>query len=285
LVLVDDDHRARAHGADRLRVFRRLGTDGRASRRGLVAFRETQLHRRSIGYGLYFGNLVLLPLWLQTDIGYTATDAGLVMAPVGLFAILLSPVTGKFMPRTDPRKIATAAFCVFALCFWMRSLYTTGVDTWSLTLPTLVQGIAMAGFFIPLVSIALSGLPGHRIAAASGLSNFVRIMCGGIGTSIFTTAWDHRTSFHHAQLTERASALDPTFVQSMSQVGATTGFDTSQQYALFDRLVSQQAAQLAVNDLFYVSAAIFIVLIALIWITRPEHAGGADAGAAASAAH
>jgi MFS transporter, DHA2 family, multidrug resistance protein len=239
----------------------------------------------SIGYGLYFGNLVLLPLWLQTDIGYTATDAGLVMAPVGLFAILLSPVTGKFMPRTDPRKIATAAFCVFALCFWMRSLYTTGVDTWSLTLPTLVQGIAMAGFFIPLVSIALSGLPGHRIAAASGLSNFVRIMCGGIGTSIFTTAWDHRTSFHHAQLTERASALDPTFVQSMSQVGATTGFDTSQQYALFDRLVSQQAAQLAVNDLFYVSAAIFIVLIALIWITRPEHAGGADAGAAASAAH
>jgi MFS transporter, DHA2 family, multidrug resistance protein len=239
----------------------------------------------SIGYGLYFGNLVLLPLWLQTDIGYTATDAGLVMAPVGLFAILLSPVTGKFMPRTDPRKIATAAFCVFALCFWMRSLYTTGVDTWSLTLPTLVQGIAMAGFFIPLVSIALSGLPGHRIAAASGLSNFVRIMCGGIGTSIFTTAWDHRTSFHHAQLTERASALDTTFVQSMSQVGATTGFDTSQQYALFDRLVSQQAAQLAVNDLFYVSAAIFIVLIALIWITRPEHAGGADAGAAASAAH
>jgi len=120
----------------------------------------------SVGYGLYFGNLVLLPLWLQTYIGYTATDAGLVMAPVGLFAILLSPVTGKFLPRTDPRKIATAAFVVFALCFWMRSRYTTGVDTWSLAMPTLVQGIAMAGFFIPLVSITLSGLPGHRIAAA-----------------------------------------------------------------------------------------------------------------------
>jgi MFS transporter, DHA2 family, multidrug resistance protein len=239
----------------------------------------------SIGYGLYFGNLVLLPLWLQTDIGYTATDAGLVLAPVGVFAVLLSPITGKFLPRTDPRKIATAAFCVFALCFWMRSRYTTGVDTWSLTLPTLVQGIAMAGFFIPLVSITLSGLPGHRIPAASGLSNFVRIVCGGVGTSIFTTAWDHRTSFHHAQLTERASALDPTFTQSLSQTGAATGLDTSQQYALFDRLVTQQAAQLAVNDLFYLSAVIFIVLIALIWITRPERAGAGDAGAAASAAH
>ncbi|HTI18455.1 MAG TPA: DHA2 family efflux MFS transporter permease subunit [Trinickia sp.] len=238
----------------------------------------------SIGYGLYFGNLVLLPLWLQTDLGYTATDAGLVLAPVGLFAILLSPITGRFMPYTDPRKIATAAFCVFALCFWMRSRYTTGVDTWALTLPTLVQGIAMAGFFIPLVSITLSGLPGPRIPAASGLSNFVRIVCGGVGTSIFTTAWDHRTSFHHAQLTERASALDPTFTQSMAQVGATTGLNTSQQYALFDRMVTQQAAQLAVNDLFYVSAVIFVVLISLIWITRPERAGG-SADAAASAAH
>ncbi|GLU34836.1 DHA2 family efflux MFS transporter permease subunit [Trinickia caryophylli] len=239
----------------------------------------------SIGYGLYFGNLVLLPLWLQTDLGYTATDAGLVMAPVGVFAILLSPVTGKFLPRTDPRKIATAAFLVFALCFWMRSRYTTGVDTWSLALPTLVQGIGMAGFFIPLVSITLSGLPGNRIAAASGLSNFVRIMCGGIGTSIFTTAWDHRTIFHHAQLTERASAFDPTFNQSLAQMGATTGLDMSQRYGLFDRLVSQQAAQLGVNDLFYLSSLVFVVLIALIWITRPERAGGGDSSAAASAAH
>ncbi|RKP52271.1 DHA2 family efflux MFS transporter permease subunit [Trinickia fusca] len=238
----------------------------------------------SIGYGLYFGNLVLLPLWLQTNIGYTATDAGLVMAPVGVFAVLLSPVTGKLLPRTDPRKIATAAFAVFALCFWMRSRYTTGVDTWSLAVPTLIQGIAMAGFFIPLVSITLSGLPGQRIPAASGLSNFVRIMCGGIGTSIFTTAWDHRTSFHHAQLTERASALDPTFGQSMAQLGAT-GLDASQRYSMFDRLVTQQAAQLGVNDLFYLSSVIFIVLIALIWITRPERAGASDAGAAASAAH
>jgi len=74
----------------------------------------------AVGYGLYFGNLVLLPLWLQTTIGYTATDAGLVLAPVGVFAIMLSPVTGKFLPKTDPRWIATVAFLIFALCFWMR---------------------------------------------------------------------------------------------------------------------------------------------------------------------
>jgi DHA2 family multidrug resistance protein len=237
----------------------------------------------SIGYGLYFGNLVLLPLWLQTDLGYTATNAGLVMAPVGLFAVLLSPITGKILPRTDPRYIATASFLVFALCFWMRSRYTTGVDTSSLLLPTLIQGIGMAGFFIPLVSITLSGLPGNRIPAASGLSNFVRIMCGGIGTSIFQTGWDHRTILHHAQLTAQANPYNPVFDQSIRQMGAA-GLSQPQAYGLFNNMVSQQAAQLGVNDLFFISAGVFVALIALIWITRPERAGG-DAGAAAAAAH
>lgn len=238
----------------------------------------------SVGYGLYFGNLVLLPLWLQTQIGYTATDAGLVMAPVGFFAILLSPLTGKFLSRTDPRYIATAAFLTFALCFWMRSRYTTGVDEWSLMAPTFVQGIAMAGFFIPLVSITLSGLPGHRIPAASGPSNFVRIMCGGIGTSIFQTAWDHRNNFHHAQLVEQANPYNPTFNQAVTQMGQL-GFTRDQAHGLINNMATQQAAQLGVNDLFYISAAIFVLLIALIWITKPERAGGGDSSAAASAAH
>ncbi|MGV4689389.1 DHA2 family efflux MFS transporter permease subunit [Burkholderia pseudomallei] len=238
----------------------------------------------SVGYGLYFGNLVLLPLWLQTQIGYTATDAGLVMAPVGFFAILLSPLTGKFLSRTDPRYIATAAFLTFALCFWMRSRYTTGVDEWSLMAPTFVQGIAMAGFFIPLVSITLSGLPGPRIPAASGLSNFVRIMCGGIGTSIFQTAWDHRNNFHHAQLVEQANPYNPTFKQAVTQMGQL-GFTRDQAHGLINNMATQQAAQLGVNDLFYISAAIFVLLIALIWITKPERAGGGDSSAAASAAH
>jgi DHA2 family multidrug resistance protein len=238
----------------------------------------------AVGYGLYFGNLVLLPLWLQTDIGYTATDAGLVLAPVGVFAIILSPVTGKILPRTDPRYISTASFLIFALVFWMRSRYTTGVDTYSLMLPTLIQGIGMAGFFIPLVSITLSGLPGNRIPAASGLSNFVRIMCGGIGTSIFETAWDHRSILHHAQLNEHVNMYNPTFDHSVTQMGGV-GLSQPQAYGLINSMTTQQAAQLGVNDLFYVSAGIFVALIALIWITKPERAGRGDASAAASAAH
>jgi DHA2 family multidrug resistance protein len=111
----------------------------------------------------------------------------------------------------------------------------------------------------------------------------VRIMCGGIGTSIFQTAWDHRTILHHARLSAQANLYNPVFDQSIRQMGAA-GFSQPQAYGLFNNMVTQQAAQLGVNDLFYVSAGIFVALIALIWITKPERAGG-DAGAAAAAAH
>lgn len=238
----------------------------------------------SVGYGLYFGNLVLLPLWLQTDLGYTATQAGLVLAPVGFFAVLLMPLTGRYLPRTDPRYIATAAFLVFALCFWMRSRYTTGVDQWSLMLPTFIQGIGMAGFFVPLVSLTLVGLTPDRIPAASGLSNFVRIMCGGIGTSIFETAWDHRTAFHHARLTEPMGANNPVLTQTLHQA-QNLGLNSQQASGLVNSVINQQAAQLGVNDLFYLSSLIFVGLIALIWITKPERGGSASSKEAAAAAH
>ncbi|RKP50245.1 DHA2 family efflux MFS transporter permease subunit [Pararobbsia silviterrae] len=236
----------------------------------------------SIGYGLYFGNLVLIPLWLQTTLAYTATKAGLVMAPVGLFAILLSPLTGKFLPKTDPRYIATASFLIFALVFWLRSLYTTNVNTYWLVMPTLLQGVGMAGFFIPLVSLTLNGLPGNKIAAASGLSNFVRIMCGGIGSSIFTTAWDRRATLHHAQLMEQATPYNPVFMQQVQQFQQHG--DNAVGYLWFNNSVSQQAAMLGVNDLFWLSSAIFVALIALIWITKPERSTP-ESAAAASAAH
>ena len=137
----------------------------------------------------------------------------------------------------------------------------------------------MAVFFIPLVSITLSGLPGNRIPAASGLSNFVRIMFGGIGSSVFTTAWDHRSIMHHAQLTEQANLYNPVFGQSVDQL-QNLGMNTQAAYGSFNLALSQQAATLGVNDMFYLSSGIFVALISLIWITKPERTGG-DAGAAA----
>lgn len=92
----------------------------------------------SVAYGLFFGSLVILPLWLQTIVGYTATDAGIVMAPVGIFAILLSPVIGRNLPRMDARWVATTAFITFGIVSLMRAGFTTQVDTRTLMIPTLM---------------------------------------------------------------------------------------------------------------------------------------------------
>ncbi|MEY4415935.1 MAG: hypothetical protein RIQ53_3228, partial [Pseudomonadota bacterium] len=91
----------------------------------------------SVAYGLFFGNIVLLPMWLQQWMGYTATWAGMAMAPVGLLAILLTPLVGKKVAEWDPRRMATGAFLLFALVLWMRSRFTTGNDFTSILIPTL----------------------------------------------------------------------------------------------------------------------------------------------------
>ena len=110
----------------------------------------------------------------------------------------------------------------------------------TLIIPTVLQGAAVACFFIPLVTITLSGLPPSRIPSASGVSNFVRIMAGGFGTSISTTLWENRAAMHHAHLAESISAGNPATAQALSSLQAS-GFDGAQSLAMLDRLVNVQS--------------------------------------------
>ncbi len=112
----------------------------------------------SVVYGVFFGTVVLLPLWMQSTLGYTATDAGIASAPVGILAIILSPIVGKLLAKHDPRHIVTFSFLVFALISYMRAGFNTEVDINTIMLPTFIQGAAMATFFIPLTTLTLSGL-------------------------------------------------------------------------------------------------------------------------------
>jgi len=237
----------------------------------------------SVAYALFFGNIVLLPLWLQQFMGYTATDAGMIMAPVGLMAILLSPVVGRTIGKIDPRKFVTFAFLVFALVLWMRSHFSTQADFGTLMVPTIIQGVAMAFFFIPLSTITLSGLPPEQIPSASGLSNFARITAGAFGTSLATTLWEDRAALHHAHLAESINAANPAAQAAMSGLSAS-GLNPEQVLAQINLMVNQQAFTLAADDIFYVSALMFLLLIPLVWVSRPKQVSqGADV--AASAAH
>lgn len=234
----------------------------------------------SVAYGLFFGSLVILPLWLQTTVGYTATEAGKIMAPVGILAILLSPVVGKLLPRIDPRYVATCAFLIFALVFWLRSHFTPEVDTRALMVPTVIQGAAMAMFFIPLTAIILSGQPPDKIPAAAGLSNFVRIMFGGIGTSLTSTLWDNRSALHHARLAEHTGPHNPAFSAALDTLTAQ-GMSQQAALATLERRLSVEANTMGATDIFWMSSLTFLVLIALVWVTRPlKSAAPADAGGA-----
>ena len=236
----------------------------------------------SIGYGLFFGNVVLLPLWLQQYMGYTATQAGMVLAPVGVMALLLSPVVGKTLHKVDPRHYAAFSFVVFMVVLWMRSRFNTQADFGTIIVPTIIQGVAMAFFFIPLMTITLSGLSHDKIPAASGLSNFVRITAGSFGTSIATTVWQDRAAMHHAQLSEYVSQGSDAARNALSGL-AGAGLSPGQALSAINRMVDQQAYMLAANDVFYASALIFVLLVPLIYLTRraPIGAGSSDAAAGA----
>jgi DHA2 family multidrug resistance protein len=197
--------------------------------------------------------------------------------------MVLSPLVGNTVAKVDPRKYVTFAFIVFGLVLWMRSRFSTQADFATLMIPTVIQGIAMAFFFIPLTTITLSGLPPDKIPGASGLTNFARITAGAFGTSISTTLWESRASLHHAHLAE---AVNNGSIGTQSAMGGLSGsgFSPDQVLGMINNMVNQQAFTLAADDIFYVSAAMFIVLIPLVWLSHPQK-GGAGAKEAAAGAH
>jgi len=238
----------------------------------------------AIAYSLFIGNLVLLPLWLQQFMGYTSTQAGMLMAPVGLFAIILSPVIGKNMHRMDPRVLASFAFVVFSLVLWMRSNFNTQADFGTLMVPTIIQGIALACFFIPLTTLILGGVAPAQIASASGLSSFARIVGGSFGTSIAVSVWQDRAATHHAQLAELINRGSVATNATLANFSAA-GMSTEQSLSQINRLIDQQAFMLAANDVFYGSAMIFLLLIPLVWLSHPHKSAARGSTDAAAGAH
>jgi DHA2 family multidrug resistance protein len=227
--------------------------------------------------------VVLLPLWLQQYMGYTATMAGLVLAPVGLLAIVLTPLVGRTVNRVDPRLYVTASFLTFALVNFIRAGFNTDASLAVLLVPTVIKGAALATFFVPLVTLSLAGLSPDRVPASSGLLQFSRITAGSFGTSIFTTLWDRRATLHHAQLVEHLTAGNPLASQTFQGLQAQ-GLAVGQSQGLINRIVDQQAFMISADDIFYVSALLFLALVAVVWLARPMPAA-AGAGAAAAGAH
>ncbi|ANC03746.1 MULTISPECIES: DHA2 family efflux MFS transporter permease subunit [Pseudomonas] len=229
------------------------------------------------GYAGFFGINLILPQWLQTQMGYTATWAGLAVAPIGLLPVIMSPFVGKYAHRFDLRLLAGIAFLAIGASCYMRAGFTSEVDFLHIALVQLFMGIGVALFFMPTLTILLSDLPPHQIADGSGLATFLRTLGGSFAASLTTWIWIRRADQHHAYLSEHISQYDPATRHTLEQLGGAS----PQSYAQLEQILNSQAYMMSTVDYFTLLTWVFGALILLVWLARPPFtakAGPASAG-------
>jgi DHA2 family multidrug resistance protein len=219
------------------------------------------------GFGLYFAALVLIPLWLQTSLGYSSTWAGLVTAPMGLFGILLAPFLGRWVAKGDARLFASMAFVAWAGVAWWRSGMASTVDAGTIALTCLAQGVGIGFFLTPVVSLSLAGLPPEKLASASGLQTAIRMMSGSLIASLAQTFWDERARFHQTHLVERLNSFDQRSAAAMAELWQA-GLGETPSWGVIARALDVQAHMLSLNDFFYFSGFTFLAALAILWFAK-----------------
>jgi DHA2 family multidrug resistance protein len=245
-----------------LRVFRHRGFTG-----AVITI--------AITFGAFFSSIVLVPLWLQTNMGYTASWAGFTTALGGVMAVVLSPLVPRLMKTIDARLLVSfGVACLGAVALW-RTGFASNASYWTIAITFLVQGIAMPFFFIPTTQISLSSVLPSETASAAGLQNFLRTLSAAFSAAIMTTMWDNASSRNHADM---AGALnDPQGVQNtLTQAGMTPDQALNQ----LENLTQSQAVMLATDQMFVVMTVAFIIAAAAVWLApKPRlFAGPATAG-------
>lgn len=218
------------------------------------------------GFGGMFSMIVLIPLWLQSVMGYTASEAGHAMAFIGVFAILIAPLASKLMERVDIRWCITGGLLWLVAMSLLRTQWTTEGDFWTFALPQLLQGLGMPFFFIGLMTLALSSVPPAEMASAAGLLSFMRTVSGAVGTALATSTWDDATRESRAELAGQLNHASTTMAQLQG-----AGMDADQARGVIERLVDAQAATIGVSHVFFVAAAVLLVAAWLPWLApRPK---------------
>ncbi|QJU56695.1 DHA2 family efflux MFS transporter permease subunit [Sphingomonas sp. AP4-R1] len=221
----------------------------------------------SLTYAIFFSAIVVTPQWLQGAMGYTATWSGFVVAWQGLFAVIMSPIVGKLVAKTDPRRIYTIGVLWMGVTMLIRSHWSTDVDYFHLMLPHLLLGIGMPMFFVPVTMIALAAVDPHEVPGAAGLQNFARTLSGAFGTSIATTLWQNGAE---AQRSELTNILQPGLYQDQL---AQAGFVGERARGLLEQLVMSQGFALSLVHIFQGAAVLLFISSTLVWFApRPRAA-------------
>ncbi|MEA9567579.1 DHA2 family efflux MFS transporter permease subunit [Polynucleobacter sp. AP-Nickl1-40-C4] len=238
----------------------------------LVNFRTSAICL-GIGSFAFYIYIVIGPLWLQTQLGYTAFNSGKVMAITGVLALFCGPLFGANIHRIDARIIATIGFAAMAIGCWMAAGFTTGVDEKTLMFARLIMGVGIAGFFMPMSAISMSQLRGSQIASGTGISNFLRNVGASVGTAVATTLWQDNAIRQHENLMSNIQTGNLAYQQLM-ETTAKLGMTEMQRYALVDNLVTSQAYMLSTNQLMLLAGLILVALMPLIWLSKPPFGSG-----------
>ena len=223
----------------------------------------------AIVYSIFMLTSVTFPIWLQTTQGYTASWSGLMMAPTGLGPLILMPLIGERIRQWDARPVVCFGMCLMGFATYLHMQISTDSPPWYFLLVRLCFGLAMPFAFMPVMVIALVGLPAAKLASATGIFNFARMLAGSLGTAIGVTLWDERAIFHRSRLAENLSGDSPLYQQTMALLTARSGAPESA-LAAVEGAVQVQARTMALNDLNYLCVAAILVAAALPWFLPPS---------------
>ncbi len=234
-----------------------------------------------VGFVLY-GSMVLLPVMLQTVLGYSPIEAGIAMAPRGIGSFLMMPIVGILTGLYDARKLLTAGFVVGGLTLIWLGQINLQAGYWNIFWPQITQGVGMALLFVPLTTVTMNNVPREKMGNATSLFNLMRNLGGSIGIAATGTMLERRTQTVASVLGTHVTPYDPA-TQSMlaalkarfMAAGADATLATERAYASLAGMIHQQAAMVTFVELFRVMGGLFVLLAPFVLIMRrPKHGTG-----------
>ena len=218
-----------------------------------------------LAFALFFAITLLVPLWLQSTLGYTALWAGFAVAPIGVIPIMLTFWVGKYAVRFDLRWMTAFSFVVMGLVCFRFGSFNTDVNFASVALTELTMGLGIALFFMPTLTILLSDLDGSEIAEGSGSATFMRTVGASFSVSIVTYLWLRGSVVSHANLAEHINPFNSAVRSGVTAMGG----DLPRYAAAINEVITQQAAQISFNHLFDDLGVGFLILITVVWLAKP----------------
>ncbi|HMH43576.1 MAG TPA: DHA2 family efflux MFS transporter permease subunit [Pyrinomonadaceae bacterium] len=210
-----------------------------------------------------YGTIALLPLFLQTLMGYPAVDSGLAVSPRGLGAITSMLVVGRLINRIRGRYLVMFGFTVLAYSIYLFSKINLEISISSIVWPNVISGFAMGFIFVPLTTMALGTLSNEQMGNASGVFNLMRNTGGSVGIATVTTLLARGAQVHQAAMVAHLTPYDPAFQQRLGQMAARggAGVATQQAYAGIYGILVRQATLLSYIDIFRVLSFLCVLCV------------------------